>query len=506
MENKNLTRRDFIKQGTAAVAGLTIASPSILGKSHGYTAPSDKMNIAAIGVGGIGFSNMSSMETENIVALCDVDFNYAKKAVERHPDAARYSDFRKMFDEMGNNIDGVLVATPDHTHAVISATALELNKHLYCQKPMTHSVYETRLLTRMAAVRNVVTQMGNQGASTHDTDTVVEWIQNGEIGEVYRVDCATDRPLWPQGLETPTERQKVPKGLDWDMFIGPAKMRPYNRAYHPWDWRGWWDFGTGALGDMACHIMQVVFEALKLQYPILVEGSSTKVFPDCAPNAEHVKFIFPARQNLPKLSMPEVEVHWYDGGMMPEFPKGWPAGTQLMREIGGLTIFHGTKDTLVCGALGFNPFLLSGRTPSVPKTRRRVKEFEPANEKRDATLAAVNHVQDWIRACKESPASRINTKSNFDLAGPLNETVVMAVLAVRLKELMRPLLWDGENMRFTNVSNTEMINLSRTEMVVVNGDPKMTKIDAEVNAVQYISELIKHTYREGWSLPAMPKI
>jgi len=492
--SEKISRREFLQHGTAAAIGLTIVPNTVLGKSHAHIAPSDKLNIAAVGVGGMGNANLKNMEkTDNIVALCDVDWDYAKDAFGRHPKAKKYRDFRRMYDEMAKDIDAVLVATPDHTHAIVAATGITLGKHVYVQKPLTHSVYESRLLTNLAKKYKVATQMGNQGASAEDSDLVCEWIWNGEIGEVTRVDCATDRPLWPQGLNTPSEKMPIPWGLGgpegWDLFLGPAKERPYNRAYHPWDWRGWWDYGTGALGDMACHIMQVAFKSLNLLYPISAEGCSTPLFPDCAPNAQHVKLVYPAREKFHKVKMPQVEIHWYDGGLMPEFPKGWEAGKSLMREGGGVTIFHGTKDTLVCGCYGQKPFLVSGRTPNAPKIERRV---------------GTSHEQDWIRACKESPENRILTKSDFSFAGPFNEMVVMGVLAVRLQGLQRTLQWDGLNMKFTNIGPNEEINLKQTEMKVIDGDPKMTTIDHKVNALAYAQELIKHTYRKGWNLPDMP--
>ena len=492
--SEKISRREFLQRGTAAAIGLTVVPNTVLGKSHAHIAPSDKLNIAGVGVGGMGNANLRNMErTDNIVALCDVDFDYAKDAFNRHPKAQKYRDFRRMYDEMGKSIDAVLVATPDHTHAIVAANAIAMGKHVYVQKPLTHTVYESRLLTNLAKKYKVATQMGNQGASSEDSDLVCEWIWNGEIGEVTRVDCATDRPLWPQGLNTPTEKMPIPWGLGgpegWDLFLGPAKYRPYNRAYHPWDWRGWWDYGTGALGDMACHIMQVAFKSLNLLYPIRAEGCSTPLFPDCAPNAQHVKLTYPARKKFYKVNMPQVEIHWYDGGLLPEFPKKWEAGKSLMREGGGVTIFHGTKDTLVCGCYGQKPFLVSGRVPNAPKIERRV---------------GMSHEQDWIRACKESPENRVLTKSDFSFSGPFNEMVVMGVLAVRLQGLNRPLDWDGLNMRFTNIGENEELNLKQTEMKVIDGDPKMTTIDHKVNAMAYAQELIKNTYRDGWTLPEMP--
>ena len=248
---KNISRRSFLKTGAVAAAGLTIVPGSVLGKSFGYTAPSDKLNIAGIGVGGMGRRNLANMNTENIVALCDVDWHYADKTFKDYPKAKRFKDWRVMFDEMGKSIDAIMVATPDHTHAGVTAHAITLGKHCYTQKPLTHSVYESRLLTKLAKKYKVATQMGNQGNSFDWCRQIAEWIQSGVIGDVYEVHCWTDRPIWPQGLMKPNDTPKCPKTLDWDLWIGPAQKRPYNPVYTPWNWRGWWDFGTGALGDMA---------------------------------------------------------------------------------------------------------------------------------------------------------------------------------------------------------------------------------------------------------------
>ena len=296
----DFSRRKFLKTGAAALAGITIAPSSILGMSHGHVSPTDKLNLAAVGIGGMGHANINNVKgTENIVALCDVDWKYAKGVFDEFPNAKKYWDYRKMYDEMGKSIDGVIIATADHTHAIITADAMTMGKHVYCQKPLTHSVYESRLLTKLAASTGVVTQMGNQGASGEGTDLVCEWIWNGEIGEVTKVECATDRPIWPQGLNAPEKADRIPNTLNWDLFTGPAKLNPYNNVYHPWNWRGWWDYGTGALGDMACHILHQPFRALKLGYPTKVEGSSTLLLSACAPQAQHVKMIFPARDNMP---------------------------------------------------------------------------------------------------------------------------------------------------------------------------------------------------------------
>lgn len=487
----NISRRSFLQRGTAAAAALTIVPNAVLGKSHGHTAPTDKLNIAGIGIGGMGAANLRNMESENFVALCDVDWKYAKHVFDKYPQAKKYWDYRKMYDEVGKSIDAVLVATADHTHAIISADAMTMGKHVYCQKPLTHSVYESRLLTKLAAKYQLATQMGNQGASGEGVNQTCEWIWNGEIGEITKVEAFTDRPIWPQGLMTPEKADKIPSTLNWDLFTGPAEVRPFNHIYHPWNWRGWWAYGTGALGDMACHILHPVFKALKLGYPTKVQGSSTLLLRDCAPQAQHVKLTFPARDNMPKVGMPEVEVHWYDGGLKPTFPEGYPAGRE-MNDQGGAVIFHGTKDTLICGCYGVNPWLLSGRKPAAPKVCRRVP---------------VSHEQDWIRACKESPASRVKTSSDFSEAGPFNEMVVMGVLAIRLQALNKELLWDGENMKFTNIKDDETLKIViKDGFTIKDGHPSFNKDYTDpINAKQFAEELIKHNYRDGWKLADMPK-
>jgi hypothetical protein len=397
-----------------------------------------------------------------------------------------------MYDEMGKSFDAVLCATADHSHAVVTANAITMGKHVYTQKPLTHSVYESRLLTKLAKKYNIASQMGNQGSSGEGVNLTCEWIWNGEIGEIKKVEAFTDRPIWPQGLNTPKDTPPVPETLNWDLFIGPAKMRPYNPIYHPWNWRGWWDFGTGALGDMACHILHPVFAALKLGYPIKAQGSSTLLLTDCAPNAQMVKLIFPARKKQAnvKINLPEVEVIWYDGGLQPPMPEGWPAGRN-MNDAGGGTIFHGTKDTLICGCYGKDPWLLSGRKPNVPQVRRRIK---------------TSHEQDWIRACKENAANRIPTASDFSEAGPFNEMVVMGVLAVRLQSLNKILNWDGENMRFTNVNDQEKIKIvTEDNFSIKDGHPTFNrKFTDPVSAKEFAAELIKHTYRDPYKLPDMP--
>ncbi len=499
-ETNKVTRRGFLGTTAAAAAGFTIV-PSNTIAGLGHKAPSDKLNIAGVGVGGMGFANLKNMETENIVGLCDVDWKYSQPVFDRYPKAQKYKDWRKMYDELGKSIDAVLVATADHTHAITTAHAITMGKHVYTQKPLTHTVYESRLLTKLADKYKVATQMGNQGSSGEGVNLVCEWLANGEIGEVTKVEAFTDRPIWPQGLNRPEPGQWVPETLDWDLFIGPAPMRPFHPLYTPWNWRGWWDFGTGALGDMACHILHPVFVGLELGYPTKAQGSSTLLLNDCAPNAQMVRLTFPARtakrawkgmKSGAKLK--EVEITWYDGGLQPMKPEGWPAGRN-MNDQGGGVIFHGTKDKLICGCYGVNPWLLSGRTPEAPKFRRRIEK---------ATQGG--HEQDWIRACKESPESRVKTASDFSEAGPFNEMVVMGVLAVRLQTLNKELLWDGQNMKFTNINADEKIRtVVKDGFEIHDGHPTFKKDWTDpVPATEFAAELIKHNYRAPWSLPEMP--
>lgn len=503
-ENK-VSRRSFLGTVAAAAAGLTIV-PNYVVAGLGHKAPSDKLNIVGIGIGGMGFGNLRRMESENIIGLCDVDWKYASKTFEHFPKARKFKDWRKMYDEMGKDFDAVVVATADHTHAIIASHAITMGKHVYLQKPLTHSVYESRLLTNLAKKYKVATSMGNQGSSGEGVNLIVEWLTNGEIGEVTKVEAFTDRPIWPQGLNTPEQGQEVPDTLDWDLFVGPAKMRPYNEIYHPWNWRGWWDYGTGALGDMACHILHPVFVGLELMYPIHAHGSSSLLLNDCAPVSQAVKLTFPAR--TPKRSwkgmkrsvqLPQVDVHWSDGGIKWDLPEEWPEGKNP-NDRGGGVIFHGTKDKLICGCYGLNPWLLSGRIPDAPKLHRRIEEETGKNYNEGA------HELDWIRACKESPGNRVPTASDFSEAGPFNEMVTMGVLAVRLQSLNKVLDWNGEKMEFTNLTDKETIRTVVKDGFVINdGHPTFKKTWTEpIPAKEFAAELIKHTYRKPWDLPDMP--
>ena len=529
---KTFSRRSFLKTTTAASAAFTIIPGVAMGKKLGYQAPSDTLNVALVGAGSQGSGDIGSIckpevasaspgmfgmaskpGTEKLVAVCDVDWGYAPVTgtFEKYPSAKRYKDWRVLYDEMAKSIDAVVVATADHNHANPAATAMTLGKHVYVEKPLTHSLYESRLLTKLTKKYGVATQMGNQGSSGPGVRQACAWAWAGEIGEVRKVAVWSARPIWPQGLDTPTEVLKVPKTLDWNLWIAHMPFRPYHSAYHPWNFRGWWDFGTGAFGDMACHNMHPVFKVLKLGYPIKVQGQSTTLKKDACPHAQVVKMTFPARPNLPYMAMPEVEVTWYDGGFRPMIPEKLPEGRTWDAEGCAL---YGTKDTLILGSHGSDPYLLSGRKPNSPEVLRPI----PDN----------NHYLDWVAACKD-PDLRDKTASHFGEAGPFNEMVLMGVLAVRLQKLNRILEWDGDNMQFTNISDTEKVS-TWSEMFDIGkmmaqaaaaakaagsggkgaapaggGFPGFGGPDPSAkNVKEFVANLVKHEYQNGFKLPDMP--
>ena len=460
------------------------------------------LKLLGVGIGGRGHADINGVcrngdklyDDVEFIGLADTDWKYAKPVLDEYqkfyPNCKMYNDYRKMYAELLDQADAVVCGTADHTHAIICAEALVAGKHVYCEKPLTRTVYESRLLTKLAAKAGVATQMGNQGASGEGVNLVCEWIWNGEIGEVTHVDAFTDRPIWPQGLEHPDKVEPIPDTLNWDAWIGPAPMRDYNSIYTPWNFRGWWDFGTGALGDMACHVLHPVFKALDLRYPSKIQGTSTPLMAESCPSAEQIKYTFPARDNRPKVAMPEVELTWCDGGLHPYRPEFAQIGKDLNNGGGGV-IFYGTKDTLVCGSYGRDPYLISGRVPNAPKVCRRV---------------TTNHQRDWVRACMESPETRTKTTSDFSEAGPFNEMIAMGVVAIRLQGLNQVLEWDGEKMKFTNIPEKATVRaMIKDGFSIHDGHPTFNKQYTEpVNAREFAAELIKPKYREGYVLPDMP--
>ena len=487
--NTGIDRRSFIRNTATAAAGFIIL-PSHVISGLGHRMPSDKLNIAGVGVGGRGGGVIRAVSSENIVALCDVDWKYASGIFKDYPNAKKYYDWRILFDEMKDSIDAVVVGTPDHSHAIVSIHAMKLGKHVYCEKPLAHSVWETRQMTQVAREYKVATQMGNQGNSGEGIRQVCEWVWNGAIGEVREAHAWTNRPIWPQGLERPKEEVAVPDTLKWDLFIGPAKERPYNPIYTPWNWRGWWDFGTGALGDMACHIMDPIFMSLKLKYPIAVQGSSSLFNTESPPLAETVTFRFPERAKFQHAKMPEVKVTWWDGGLLPPRPEELPAGQTMGRDSDGGCLLIGSKGKIMTGCYGKDPFLLP--------LDYGLSYKKPAEQMR---RVVGGHEMDWVRACKESPENRVEASSYFEYAGPMNEMVVMGVVAVRLQDLKRELLWDGENMRFTNISDKDEINVVKSDKFeIIDGHPHFDTKHDKLNAKTTAEEYIKPTFRAGWSL------
>jgi len=449
-----MKRRDFLKTTGASASAFYIVPGSVIGGS-GRVAPSDKLNVAAIGAGGKGSVNITrtfNKGTDNIVALCDVDDRQADKTRKTWPKATYYKDFRDLLDKEHKNIDAVIVSTPDHMHAVQALAAMQLGKHVYVEKPLTHDIYEARILTQAAEKYKLVTQMGNQGSSGDDTRKVEHWIQSGVIGDVHTVHVWTNRPVWPQGIPTPTEVHEIPSELDWDLWLGTAPKRDFNNTYVPAKWRGWADFGTGALGDMGCHFIDVPFRALKLGYPISVECSAGAVwkgffeeaiYTDSLPPSSKIHIQFPKRGSL----IP-VELIWYDGGILPRRPDELQADEKMGDWDGGL-IFEGSKGKLMAGLFGTKATLL-------PNSKmKEVSLPEPPVEFVENGIEG--HQQQWVKACKEGYGAY--TSSAFSQAGPLTETVLMGNLAVLTYNYQagesefpgrKKLLWDGENMKITN--------------------------------------------------------
>ena len=452
----------------------------------GYQPPSDTVNLGVIGAGGMGASNMDRLTSQNIVALADVDHNWVRQSVGRperevlkaaYEKAAWYTDFRKMLEEQ-KDIDAVLIATPDHTHAAAATAAMRLGKHVYVQKPLTYTVHEARVLRQTAQETGVVTQMGNQGHSSDDARRINEWIQAGAIGPVKEVQVWTNRPIWPQGIPRPQDtatastseeqwngggvRNRLvsamsgsyapPEGLDWEVFLGPAPQRDYHPIYHPFNWRGWVDWGVGALGDMGAHLIDHPYWALGLEYPETVQATSTPWGGSEADRATYplsttVHYGFAARGEQPPVMM-----HWYDGGIMPPRPDVMPDDVVL--DTGGGVIFIGEKGILVHETYGANPQMypqnLMQEYESTPQTYQRIEGGRDAHE------------MNWIRAIKGEEEAA----SPFEYAAPLNETMLLGVVALHAPgEILR---YDSQNMKFTN---NERVN-----------------------------QHLQREYREGWSL------
>ena len=429
-----MSRRNFLCH-TTAIASFMIVRPGILARG-GEISPNQKLNIAGVGIGGQGASDLEAVSHENIVALCDVDSVYAAKTFNKYPNAKQYKDFRVML-EKEKSIDALVIATPDHLHAIVSTTAMKMGKHVYCEKPLTRTVHEARVVARIAREAKVVTQMGNQGMGFEGNRQINEWIDDGAIGPVREVHVWSDRPThsgklplyWAQGVERSKDTLPVPDTLDWDLWLGPAPWRPYHTDYVPFKWRGWWDFGSGGLGDMGIHNLAPVFSALKLGAPESLYASSTAVYKETVPLAATVHYQFPARGDLPA-----VKLHWYDGGILPARPAELEEDERNLDPEDGI-IFVGDKGKMLVTGWG-------GRLPRLIPESRNQEYKRPA-----PTLPrSVGHHKEWVEACKGGPAPR----SNFDFAGPLTEAVLLGSLCIRNGG--GKLVWDSAKLKITNVA------------------------------------------------------
>jgi len=421
----NVTRRQAIASG-AAVAAMTIVPRHVLG-GPGHTPPSEKLNVAGIGVGGMGTGDLRNVaETENIVALCDVDQRAIERNLKLHPKAKVHRDFRRML-ETQKDIDAVMIATPDHNHAVVTMMAIKLGKHVHCQKPLTHSAYEARAIYEAAKASKVATQMGNQGQAREEARLIAETIWSGAIGTVREVHGGSNRypAISPRGIARPTEKPEVPPYLDWDLWLGPAPARPYHPCYHPFAWRGWWDFGTGVLGDIGCHQFSAVFKALKLTHPTWIEACSSnhqcppEIAHETAPLSSITRWSFPAHGDRAP-----VTLTWWDGGLKPPRPEELEPGRTFAD--GDWLMIVGDKGKMLGHRL-------------IPERRAQEVGRPPRVLPRSP-----GHYKEWIDACKGGPAAG----SNFvDHAAHLAEVVLLGNIAIRTKER---LYWDAERLRFTN--------------------------------------------------------
>jgi predicted dehydrogenase len=416
------SRREFLKRTAVTGAGLWVTGRTGWAESK---SPNEKLNIGVIGVGGRGTADLHAVASENIVALCDIDDHTLDRRMMQFPRAARYNDFRKMLER--KDIDAVVVATPDHVHAVATTLALSQGRHVYCEKPLAHSVYEARHVAKLAAQKKVATQMGNQGHSNDSARRIVEIVQAGAIGPVREVHAWTDRPIWPQGLARPKDTPPVPKYLHWDLWLGPAAERPYNPAYLPFNWRGWRDFGTGALGDMACHVLDVPYWALKLRNPVSVEVKGPPPLPESEPKWEIIHYEFAARGE-----MPPVKLTWYDGGKKP--PRDLLGG-QAFEDNGSLLI--GEKGKLYLGGAYGEQYQL------LPE-----KEFAEYKPPEPTIRNSPGHHAEWILACKTGSP----TGSHFGYAGPLTELILLGEVAYRAG---KKIAWDSAAMKATNCPEAE---------------------------------------------------
>ena len=425
----SFSRREFVG-AAAAVAAFTFVPKRVLGGAGGSSA-NNKLNIAGIGVGGRGAGDINGCSSENIVALCDVDLNRASGTFKKYSQAKVYRDFRRMLEKEAKNIDAVVIGAPDHIHAPAAIMAMKMGKHVYSEKPMAHTIYEARRMTEVAKEMGVVTQMGNQGHAGDGLRQYWEYIHDGAIGTVKEVHVWSDRAgtperaWWPQGVTAPKGSEPVPEHLDWDLWLGPAKWRPFHSAYVPFKWRGWYDFGCGALGDMAVHNADPAFFALDLDAPTAVEAESSEVNDDTFPKWNIIHYYFPAKGNRPA-----VKMTWYDGAKLPPRPAHLEEGLRLGNN--GI-LFVGEKSSLLGGSHAGTPRI-------IPEVKRKEYGKPPKSLPRSP-----GHHKEWIEACKAGKPE--DAKSGFWYAGPFTEALLVGNLAVRLGKRVE---WDSKTMRSPN--------------------------------------------------------
>lgn len=434
-KKSSISRKDFLSSSALATAGFFVVPRHVLGGT-GYKAPSDRLNIACIGVGGMGASNTNSLHElgENIYALCDVDEEYAAETFYSYPKAKRYVDFREMLDKE-DEIDAVMVATPDNNHAAIAIYAMHMGKHAFVQKPLTRTIYEARRMAEVAEETGVTTQMGNQGHCFEGTYDIVDYIRQGAIGTVEKVDCWTNRPrgFWPQGadVEPASQSHVVPYTMHWDLWIGPSQYRTFDPSIAPFAWRGRWDFGAGALGDMGAHILDQPYWALELGMPDSIHASSTPFNDEAFPLGSVVNYEFPARGD-----QPPVELTWYDGGLTPPRPPELEE-TKPLGSWGGGMIFYGSEGMLMADVYGNNPrFIPESFGEKVGPPKKSVPRAEGIHE-------------EWVAACKGNGT----TSSNFGYASKLTETMLLGNMAIKFSDQNLRLKWDAENMRVPNLED-----------------------------------------------------
>ena len=465
--NSKKSRRNFIKKTSAVSAGFFIVPRNVLG-GVGYNSPSDQLNLAAIGSGGKGISDIANASVngrERVAALCDVDFSgSASRSVKRFPKAKLYTDFREMLDNE-KDIDAVTISTPDHVHGPAAVYAMERNKHVYVQKPITHNIREARILTELARKQKVVTQMGNQGGSNPLLKMVQNWVDTGKVGKISEVKVWTNRPVWPQGVKMQAPNPDLkPDSLDWNLWLGPASQKPYTPSLHPFNWRGWWEYGTGALGDVGCHLIDIPFRTLGLKYPKSAECSVGSVFtkmwnPDYHPEGCPPSSLITLNFDSTEKSKSPIQLTWTDGGIRPPHPDIIPADS----DIGGTDSQNGV---LMIGEKGIISTNINDSSPLTPKLYLYDGQTEFGPEREDMPEPEYGHQRKWVDACKAGFKSKehLDLTSSFDYAGPMTETVLMGNLAIRSYMLRKEnskgsfdyyarkkLLWDGENMKITNI-------------------------------------------------------